>query len=51
MFLWQGGFLELGHFDKHTPTTQGRKVLQGKNFRFIGQETLKDFILNEKFYP
>ena len=43
-------FLELGHFDKHSPTTQERKAPQGKNLRFFRLETLKIFILSEKIY-
>ena len=42
-------FLELGHFDKHSPTTQERKAPQGKNIRFFRLETLKNCILNENF--
>ena len=44
-------FLELGHFDKHSPTTGERKVPQWKNLRFFRLETLKNCILNETFYP
>ena len=43
--------MELGHFDKHSPTTQERKAPQVKNYRFFRLETLKNCILNEKFYP
>ena len=43
--------MELGHFDKHSPTTQERKAPQGKNPWFFPRlETLKIFILNDKFY-
>ena len=41
--------MELGHFDKHSSTTQERKTPQGKNFWFFRLETLKNFILNENF--
>ena len=37
------------NFDKHSPTTRERKVPQGKNIRFFRLDTLKNFILNEKF--
>ena len=46
-----GVFLELEHFDKHSPKTRERKAPQGKNFGFLRLKTLKSFILNEKFYP
>ena len=32
--------MELGHFDKHSPTTQGKKAPQEKNIRFFRLETL-----------
>ena len=41
-FQGRGVFLELGHFDKHSPTTQERKAPQGKNIRFFRLETLKN---------
>ena len=44
-----GIFLELGHFDKHSPTVQ-EKSLAGKKYAFFCLETLKNFILNDKFY-
>ena len=31
IFQGRGVFLELGHFDKHSPTTQERKFPRGKN--------------------
>ena len=37
--------MELGYFDKHSPTTQEIKVTQGKNLRFFCLETLKNCIL------
>ena len=43
-------FLELGHFDEHSPTTRARNALQGKNLQFFGLETLEYFILNNKFH-
>ena len=46
-----GVFLELGHLDKHSPTTQEKKAPQGKDHQFFCQKTLNIFILNEKFYP
>ena len=42
--------MELGHFDKHSPTARERKAPQGKNLWFFRLETLKNFILNDKFY-
>ena len=47
----RGVFLELGHLDKHTLTTHGRKVPQGKNIPLFWLEIFKNCILNEKFYP
>ena len=46
-----GVFFELGHFDKHSPTTRERKAPQAKNLRVFPLETLKNLILNEKLYP
>ena len=43
--------MELGHLDKHSPTTQERKTQQGKNLYIFRLETIKNFILNGKFYP
>ena len=43
--------MELGHFDKHSPTTRERMAPQGKNIRFIRLEALKNCILNVKLYP
>ena len=43
--------MELGHFDKHSPTTRERKTPPGKNIRFFRLDTYKNFILNEKLYP
>ena len=37
----RGAFLELGHLDKHSLTTQERKAPQGKNLHFFCLETLK----------
>ena len=48
-FLGQGVFLESGHFDKHSATTQETKAPQGKNLRFFRLETLNNCILNENF--
>ena len=42
-----GVFLELGHFDKHSPTTWEKKARREKIFNFFCLETLKTFILNE----
>ena len=39
-FSGQGVFLELGHFHKHSTTTQERKAPQGKNHRYFCLETL-----------
>ena len=50
-FQGRGVFLELGHLHKDSPTTQERKVPQGKNHQFFCLETLKNCILSEKFYP
>ena len=50
-FKGRAVFLELGHFGKNSPTARERKSTQGKNFRFLRLETLKNFILNEQFYP
>ena len=47
----RGVFLKLGHFDKHSPTTLERKAPRGKNISLFYLETLKNVILNEKFYP
>ena len=41
--------MELGHSDKHSPIARERKS-QGKNLRVFCLETLKNFILNDKFY-
>ena len=50
-FFYCGGVLfKLGHLDKYSLTTQERKVLQGKKSTVFCIETLKNFILNEKFY-
>ena len=46
-----GVFFELGHFDKHSPTTRERKAPQAKNLQVFPLETLKNLILNEKLYP
>ena len=43
--------MELGHFDKHTPTTTRKNGSAGKRSLFFCLETLKNRILNEKFYP
>ena len=43
-------FLELAHFDKHSPIARERKTPQAKNLRVFCLETLKSFILNDKFY-
>ena len=54
IFLGQGSFVgELGHFNKqhNFPTAQERENPQEKNLSFFCQETLKNFILNEEFYP
>ena len=37
----KGVFLELGHFDKHSSTTQKRRALQGKISGFSPRKTLK----------
>ena len=50
-FQDRGIFLEMGHFDKHSPKTRERKAPQVKNLRLFRWETLENFILNEKFYP
>ena len=50
-FEGRGVLFELGHFDKHSPTTWETKAPQGKIYGFFCQETLKNFILNEKFHP
>ena len=42
--------MELGHFDKHSPLTRERKTQQGEDLRVFCLETLKNFILNDKFY-
>ena len=49
-FQVSGVFLELGHFDKHSPIARERKAPQGKNLQVFCLETLKNFILNNKFY-
>ena len=48
VFWWFSDFLELGNFNKHSPTTQERKALQWKNIRFFRLENLKHFIVNDK---
>ena len=50
-FKGQGVFLELGHSGKHSTITNERKAPQRKNNRFLCPEALKNFILNEKYYP
>ena len=50
-FLGRGVFLELGHLDKHSTTTQEKKAPHGKNHGFFCLESLKNCILNEKSYP
>ena len=50
VFLGQGSFLGLGHFDKHSPAAQERKAPQGINRLVFCLETLKSFILNDKCY-
>ena len=42
--------MELGHFDKHSLVARERKAPQSKNRRVFCLETLKNFILNDKFY-
>ena len=49
-FFKAGEFLELGHFDKHSPIARERKAPQCKNLRVFCLEILKNFILNDKFY-
>ena len=50
-FQGRGVFLEFWLFDEHSPTAQERKAPQGKNIRFFHLETLKNCILNGKYYP
>ena len=50
-FLGRGVFLEFGHFDKHLSTTGETKAPQRKSLQFFHLENLKNFILNEMFYP
>ena len=50
IFQGRGVFLENGHFDKHSPIARERKAPQGKNLRVFCLETLKNVILNDKFY-
>ena len=50
-FQGRGVFFELGHCDKHSPTTRESKVAQGKNLLVFHPKTLKNFILNENFLP
>ena len=42
--------MELGHFDKHLPIARERKAPQDQNHRVFCLETIKNFILNDKFY-
>ena len=42
--------MKLGHFDKHSPIARERKAPQDQNLRVFCLETLKNFILNDKFY-
>ena len=42
--------MELGHFNKHAPIARERKAPQDKNLRVFCLGTLKNFILNDKFY-
>ena len=43
-------FLELGHLVNNSPTTRERKAPQGENLWVFCPETLKNFIVNDKFY-
>ena len=40
----------LWHFDKHSPVAREKNAPQGKNRRVFRLETLKNLILNDKFY-
>ena len=43
-------FLELGRLINNSPATRERKAPQGENLRVFCPETLKTFIVNDKFY-
>ena len=45
-----GGFLELGHFDKHFVKTQ-KKGPQGKNFGLFVLDTVGNYLSNKMFNP
>ena len=51
IILGQGSFERIKALDKHLPTTWERKTPQGKNLRLFRRKILKNFILNDKFYP
>ena len=40
-FFGQESFFELGHLDKHSPTTLESKAPQGKNTDFVAWKLLK----------
>ena len=50
-FQGRGVFLELGHLNDNSPSTQERKAPQGINHQFFYLDTLKNCILNETLYP
>ena len=50
-FLGQGSFLGIRAVRKHLPTTTRKNGPAGKNSLFFCLETLKNCILNEKYYP
>ena len=50
-FLGQGSFLRIRAIQWTFTYNTRKKIPSGKNLRFFRLETLKNFILNEKFYP
>ena len=41
IFLSRGGFMKLGHFDKHFVKKSRKKAPQGKSLEFFLSDTLK----------
>ena len=48
-FQGRGGFVEIGHFDKHFVKNTRKKGLAGKNFRVFPPRYSSNNILNRKF--
>ena len=52
IFQGRGGFVELGHFDKHfIKNTRKKKGPQGKILEFFHLDTVKNYIFDKKFKP